>query len=200
MAGESSRSIATSLNQRGSLQRRWPVGATVAWTYPQVWPDRRNGVSTRARSSRRESGQRSSRQRSRRAAPGDADRRDSPHEPKRPPLPAAATVALRPLRADARLPPDRRRTRRYVLQRGQDSAAAGRISVRAQPLEDVVEAVLYRLDSPDLADALAGALAPDVERVRIEVEEARAQLAELAQDYYGERAITRGGSPQPAPR
>jgi site-specific DNA recombinase len=85
-------------------------------------------------------------------------------------------------------------TRCYVCAKGPGFGGCGRISVRAQPLEEfVVEAVLYRLDSPDLAGALAGApAAPDVERVRIEVEEARAQLAELAQDYYGERAITRG--------
>ena len=81
----------------------------------------------------------------------------------------------------------------YVCAKGPGFGGCGRMSVRAQPLEEfVVEAVLYRLDSPDLADALAGTpAAPDVERVRIEVEEARAQLAQLAQDY-GELLITRG--------
>ena len=84
-------------------------------------------------------------------------------------------------------------TRCYVCAKGPGFGGCGRISVRAQPLEEfIVEGVLYRLDSPDFADALAGApAAPDVERVRNEVEEARAQLAELAQDW-GERLITRG--------
>lgn len=85
-------------------------------------------------------------------------------------------------------------TRCYVCAKGPASGGCGRMSVRAQALEEfVIESVLYRLDSPDLAAALAGTpAAPDVERVRIEVEEAHAQLAQLAQDYYGERLITRG--------
>ena len=84
-------------------------------------------------------------------------------------------------------------TRCYVCAKGPGFGGCGRMSVRAQALEEfVIESVLYRLDSPDLAAALAGApAAPDVERVRIEVEEARTQLAQLAQDY-GELVVTRG--------
>lgn len=86
------------------------------------------------------------------------------------------------------------RTRCYVCAKGPGSGGCGRMSVRAQALEEfVIKSVLYRLDSPDFAAALAGTpAAPDVERVRVEVEEAQAQLAQLAQDYYGERVITRG--------
>ena len=68
----------------------------------------------------------------------------------------------------------------------------GGLSVRAEPLEGwVVEAVLYRLDSADMAEVLQGASEdPDAERLRLELEEAQAQLAELAEDW-GARVITR---------
>ncbi|HUO69293.1 MAG TPA: recombinase family protein [Solirubrobacteraceae bacterium] len=83
-------------------------------------------------------------------------------------------------------------TRCYVCAKGPGSGGCGRLSVRADPLEEfVVHAVLYRLDSPEMARALNGSAEDhDAERVRLEVEEARAQLAELAHDW-GERIITR---------
>ena len=60
----------------------------------------------------------------------------------------------------------------------------------ADPLEAfVVEAVLYRLDSPELAAALNGERGdPDSERWQAEVEQSRAQLDELAA-MYGRREI-----------
>lgn len=84
-------------------------------------------------------------------------------------------------------------TRCYVCAKGPGFGGCGRLSVRAEPLEQfVVDAVLYRLDSPAMAAALAGSPDddPDAERLRLELEDAQAQLAELAQDW-GERVITR---------
>lgn len=53
-------------------------------------------------------------------------------------------------------------TRRYVCSSGPDHGGCGRLSVVAGPLEELIaEAVLYRLDTPELADALAGRAARD---------------------------------------
>jgi site-specific DNA recombinase len=83
-------------------------------------------------------------------------------------------------------------TRCYVCAKGPGFGGCGRLTVRAEQLEQfVIEAVLYRLDSPEMTAALAGEPGDaDAERVRREIEEAQAQLAELAQDY-GERTIGR---------
>jgi hypothetical protein len=83
-------------------------------------------------------------------------------------------------------------TRCYVCAKGPGSGGCGGLSVRAEPLELwVVDAVLYRLDSAEMVEALAGSSEdPDAERLRLELEEAQAQLAELAADW-GARAITR---------
>jgi hypothetical protein len=56
--------------------------------------------------------------------------------------------------------------RRYICATGPGYVGCGHTYVMAEPLEQfVVEAVLYRLDSPELAAALAGApREPDVER------------------------------------
>jgi len=48
-------------------------------------------------------------------------------------------------------------TRRYVCQSGPDHGGCGRITVVAAPVEDLIaESVLFRLDTAELADALAG--------------------------------------------
>ncbi len=54
----------------------------------------------------------------------------------------------------------------------------------------MVEAVLHRLDSPELAAAINGSGAdPDAERARAEVEQAQAQLNELA-EVHGSKEIS----------
>lgn len=55
-----------------------------------------------------------------------------------------------------------RRVRRYVCQSGPDHRGCGKLTVVAEPLEELVTAaVLYRLDGPELADLLAGRAAAD---------------------------------------
>ena len=80
--------------------------------------------------------------------------------------------------------------RRYVCATGPNFSGCGHTYIGAETLElFVVEAVLHRLDSPELAATLAGANGdPDAERVQAEVEREEAQLDELAH-AYGERAI-----------
>jgi len=82
--------------------------------------------------------------------------------------------------------------RRYICAKGPGQAGCGGIAILADDLEAFVsDAVLWRLDTPELARALAGhdtasvslaALASDLERDR-------AQLEEVAQ-AYGQRQIT----------
>jgi site-specific DNA recombinase len=80
--------------------------------------------------------------------------------------------------------------RRYVCVTGPNFSGCGHTYIGADTLElFVVEAVLHRLDSPELAATLAGASDdPDAERVQAEVEREQAQLDELAH-AYGERVI-----------
>jgi site-specific DNA recombinase len=81
-------------------------------------------------------------------------------------------------------------TRRYVCATGPNHSGCGRTFIKADELElFITEAVLYRLDSPELAAALNGSSKdPDAERVQAEVDEAQAHLDELA-TAYGEKAI-----------
>ena len=83
-------------------------------------------------------------------------------------------------------------TRRYVCAKGPGLPGCGRIAILSDPLEALVtEAVLYRLDTPELAAALAGAASKDAEAdaAHASVTADRAQLEELAR-AYGERQIT----------
>ena len=83
-------------------------------------------------------------------------------------------------------------TRRYVCAKGPGLPGCGRIAILAEPLEELVaEAVLYRLDTPELAAAIAGVAAEDAEAdaAQASVVADRAQLEELAR-AYGERQIT----------
>jgi DNA invertase Pin-like site-specific DNA recombinase len=80
--------------------------------------------------------------------------------------------------------------RRYACAKGPGFSGCGGTYVMADTLEQfVVEAVLYRLDSPELAAALAGTTSdPDGESWQAEVEQSQAQLDELA-GLYGRREI-----------
>ena len=85
----------------------------------------------------------------------------------------------------------RKTTRRYVCLSGPDHQGCGRITVVAEPLEALVtEAVLYRLDTPELADALAGRSRADAEAAGLAdaIAADRAQLHELAA-LYADRQI-----------
>lgn len=80
----------------------------------------------------------------------------------------------------------RRTTRRYVCQSGPDHGGCGRLTVTADALERLIsDAVIYRLDTPALADALTGRAAKDEQTAavaeRLSVD--RAQLDELAGAY-----------------
>jgi DNA invertase Pin-like site-specific DNA recombinase len=81
-------------------------------------------------------------------------------------------------------------TRRYVCAKGPNFSGCGRTYIKADELERfVTEAVLYRLDSPELAAALNGASDdPDAERLQALVDEEQAQLDELAR-LHGEKQI-----------
>jgi site-specific DNA recombinase len=73
-------------------------------------------------------------------------------------------------------------TRRYVCLSGPDHGGCGRITVTALPVEQLIaDAVLYRLDTPELADALAGRAAADKRALALADTLAadRAQLEEL---------------------
>jgi DNA invertase Pin-like site-specific DNA recombinase len=58
----------------------------------------------------------------------------------------------------------RETTRRYVCMRGPDHGGCGRLTVVAAPLEELIaDAVLLRLDTPELASALSGAIRSDAD-------------------------------------
>jgi DNA invertase Pin-like site-specific DNA recombinase len=86
----------------------------------------------------------------------------------------------------------RTNTRRYVCLSGPDHRGCGGITVVAAPLEELVtDAVLYRLDTPELADALTGQA--DDQNTAAVLSDAlaadRAQLDELAA-LYATRQVT----------
>ncbi|MCB9373135.1 MAG: recombinase family protein [Microthrixaceae bacterium] len=82
-------------------------------------------------------------------------------------------------------------TRRYVCLSGPDHGGCGRLTVVAEPLENLItEAVLYRLDTPELADTLTGRNRADKEAAGLAdaIAADRGQLDELA-GLYAERQI-----------
>lgn len=82
--------------------------------------------------------------------------------------------------------------RRYVCSSSPDHGGCGRMTVVADPLEKLIaDAVLTRLDSKVLADALAGKVRanPDTAALSAEVEQAQARLDELT-GLYSSGAIT----------
>jgi hypothetical protein len=73
--------------------------------------------------------------------------------------------------------------RRYVCSSGPDHGGCGRLTVVAPPLEELVcDAVLYRLDTPELAASLTGKAAEDDQAAALSDQLAadREQLDELA--------------------
>jgi hypothetical protein len=88
----------------------------------------------------------------------------------------SSTLVARP-RADG--------TRRYVCATGPGFGGCGRITITAEHAENVLtEAVLFRLDSPELAASLQGRSEdPAAAEWQAEAERAQAQLDELATAY-----------------
>jgi Site-specific recombinases, DNA invertase Pin homologs len=83
-------------------------------------------------------------------------------------------------------------TRRYICPKGPGLAGCGRIAVLSEPVEELVtEAVLYRLDTPELAASLDGIAADNAEAMA-ERDSLAADLAQLEQlaTAYGERVVT----------
>jgi len=80
--------------------------------------------------------------------------------------------------------------RRYVCASGPNFSGCGHVYAMAESLEEfVVEAVLFRLDTAELATALSGAsVGADGEQWQREIESSQAQLAELAA-MYGRQEI-----------
>jgi DNA invertase Pin-like site-specific DNA recombinase len=88
----------------------------------------------------------------------------------------------------------RKSTRRYVCQSGLDHGGCGRITVVAAPVEELIaDAVLYRLDTVDLAKSLAGRSDDDEHTARLldEISADSEQLSELA-TTYANKGITIG--------
>ncbi|WP_078326929.1 recombinase family protein [Mycobacteroides salmoniphilum] len=82
--------------------------------------------------------------------------------------------------------------RRYVCSSSPDHGGCGRMTVVAEPLEKLItDAVLTRLDSKALADALAGKVRanPDTAALSAQVEQAQTRLDELT-GLYSSGAIT----------
>ena len=85
-------------------------------------------------------------------------------------------------------------TRRYVCQSGPDHGGCGCLTVVAAPLEGlIVDAVLLRLDTYQLADALSGANSADAETLvlRQAVSADAEQLDELARAYANKDILHR---------
>jgi DNA invertase Pin-like site-specific DNA recombinase len=81
-------------------------------------------------------------------------------------------------------------TRRYVCAKGPGFAGCGGLAIMAEPLEAlVIEAVLLRLDSPQLAAALHDVPDDEAEALHAELSASTAQLEELAR-MYGARDVT----------
>jgi len=86
--------------------------------------------------------------------------------------------------------PDAQRRRRYVCDGGPGHSGCGRLSALAEPLEELIaEAVLYRLDTPELAAALTDARAQQAELAGLhdQIADDQAMLDELAADYANRR-------------
>ena len=83
-------------------------------------------------------------------------------------------------------------TRRYVCSSSPDHGGCGKLTIVAAPVEEwIAEAVLMRLDSPAMADALAGRAAADDRHSALlsELQSDQALMAELA-GMMGNREIS----------
>jgi DNA invertase Pin-like site-specific DNA recombinase len=90
--------------------------------------------------------------------------------------------------------PTAQRVRRYVCATGPGQGGCGRIAANAEPIEQLVaEAVLLRLDTPEMARALADSHAQQAELAELHdrVAADQAKLEELATDYYTDHRISR---------
>jgi site-specific DNA recombinase len=86
-------------------------------------------------------------------------------------------------------------TRRYVCSAGPDHGGCGRLTVVAAPVEDLItRAVLLRLDSPELADALSGRAAADehTAALALALAEDRQQQEELGGLWAAKKIDTAG--------
>jgi site-specific DNA recombinase len=89
----------------------------------------------------------------------------------------------------------RQDTRRYVCSAGPDHGGCGRLTVVAAPVEDLItRAVLLRLDSPELADALSGRAAADehTAALALALAEDRQQQEELGGLWAAKKIDTAG--------
>ncbi|MBS4103002.1 recombinase family protein [Tsukamurella paurometabola] len=85
-----------------------------------------------------------------------------------------------------------RRSRRYSCMSGPDHNGCGKLTIVAEPVEQIITAaVLARLDSPQLADALTGRVSADAQltQLQAQVEADQNKLDELA-GLYADGAIT----------
>ncbi len=88
----------------------------------------------------------------------------------------------------------RQTSRRYVCLAGPDHGGCGKLTIVADPLEDLIaRSVLLRLDTPDLAAALDGRTSTDAAMAGIAdaIAEDRAQLEELAGAYAAKQITMR---------
>jgi site-specific DNA recombinase len=82
--------------------------------------------------------------------------------------------------------PVRTTRRRYVCMSGPDHGGCGRLTAVAEPVEQLVtDAVLYALDTPELAAALSGKDSPDEQSRALasEIERLQAKQTELSDAY-----------------
>jgi len=85
-------------------------------------------------------------------------------------------------------------SRRYVCVGGPDHHGCGRLTVVADPLEQLVAAaVLYRLDTPEMGDVIAGRTAQDEQAAALAetIAQDTAQLDELASAYAAKQFTMR---------
>ena len=82
--------------------------------------------------------------------------------------------------------------RRYICMSGPDHGGCGGIFISAPAVEELItEAILYRLDSPAMADALAGRAAADDRHAALsaELHADQAQMSELS-EMWGKKQIS----------
>lgn len=83
-------------------------------------------------------------------------------------------------------------TRRYFCAKGVDGVGCNKTTIISEAFEEfIAEAVLYRLDTPELQRKLISVAAQDdqADALQIDIDQAQVALDELAQ-AYGERSIT----------
>lgn len=84
--------------------------------------------------------------------------------------------------------------RRYVCMSGPDHGGCGALTIVAQPVEEwIAAAVLMRLDTPVMNDALAGRAAADERQVALlaELESAQSRMNELSEMYAADEISRR---------